>query len=65
MIKPFFGFGETEDPCADEMKGRFTQLLPPKVPDEEMREVTGAMLKVKGIKRAMRGKSRRLPRSHR
>ena len=58
----FFGFGEFEDPGADEIKGRFAQLLPPKVPDEQMREVARAMLKVKGTKPALRGTSSRLPR---
>jgi hypothetical protein len=58
-----FGFGESEDPGADEIKGRFAQLLPPQVPDEQLREVARAMLKVKGIKPAMRGTAPRLPRA--
>ncbi|MBI3852682.1 MAG: hypothetical protein HY298_20705 [Verrucomicrobia bacterium] len=58
-----FGFGETEDTGTDEVKGRFAQLLPPKVPDDAMREVARAMLKVKGVASAMRGSSSRLPRS--
>jgi hypothetical protein len=61
----FFGFGEVEDPGADEVKGRFAQLLPPKVPDAAMREVARAMLKIKGVAPAMRGTSPRLPRSRR
>jgi hypothetical protein len=46
----FFGFGESEVPRFDEMKGRFAQILPPKVPDAQLREVAKAMLKVKGVK---------------
>jgi len=52
----FFGLGEPEAPGADEMKGRFAQILPTKVPDEGLREVAKAMLKVKGVKFAQRGK---------
>lgn len=59
----FFGFGEAENSGADEVKGRFAQLLPPKVPDEPLREVARAMLKVKGIAPAPRGKAPRPPRS--
>ena len=61
----FFGFGEAEDPGTDEIKGRFAQLLPPKVPDELMREVARAMLKIKGVAAEMRGTAPRLPRSRR
>lgn len=52
----FFGFGESEAPGLDEMKGRFAQILPPKVPDEKMRLVARAMLKVKGARFAQHGK---------
>jgi hypothetical protein len=61
----FFGFGEPEDPGADEVKGRFAQLLPTKVPDATMRDLAKVMLKVKGAGRATAGKSPRLPRSRR
>jgi hypothetical protein len=61
----FFGFGESEDPGADEMKGRFAQLLPTKVPDAALRDVAKAMLKVKGVGRATSGTSLRTPRSRR
>ena len=61
----FFGFGESEVPAMDEMKGRFAQLLPTKVPDAAMREVAKVMLKVKGVGRAMPGTTPRLPRSRR
>jgi hypothetical protein len=33
----------------DEMKGRFAQVLPTKVPDDGIRAVAKAMLKVKGV----------------
>jgi len=61
----FFGFGESDAPSTDEMKGRFAQLLPTKVPDKGIREVAKAMLKVKGVGHAMCGATPRLPRSRR
>jgi hypothetical protein len=61
----FFGFGESEVPDMDEMKGRFAQLLPTKVPDEGIREVAKVMLKVKGVTQARGGAGSRLPRSRR
>jgi len=61
----FFGFGESEAPMMDEMKGRFAQLLPTKVPEAAIRDVAKAMLKVKGVGRAMPGATPRLPRSRR
>jgi hypothetical protein len=61
----FFGFGEPNVPGADEMKGRFAQILPPKVPDAQTRLVAQAMLKVKGAIPAQRGTTPRLPRSRR
>lgn len=57
----FFGLGESEAPGMDEMKGRFAQLLPTKVPDDGIRQVAKAMLKVKGAGRAMPGATSRLP----
>ncbi len=57
----FFGFGDAGDPGADEMKSRFAQLLPTKVPDAAMRDLAKAMLKVKGVGRAMHGTAPRLP----
>ncbi len=46
----FFGFGESDVPEGiDQMKGRFAQILPPKVVDEQMRLLAEAMLTVKGI----------------
>ena len=61
----FFGFGESEVPEMDEMKGRFAQLLPTKVPDAQLREVAKVMLKVKGVKVAQAANAPRLPRSRR
>lgn len=61
----FFGFGESNDPGADQMSGRFAQILPPKVPDAQLREVAKAMLKVQGVAPVMRGTVPRLPRSRR
>jgi hypothetical protein len=61
----FFGFGESDVPDMDEMKGRFAQLLPTKVPDDGLRQVAKAMLKVKGVKVAQPGNAPRLPRGRR
>jgi len=47
----FFGWGESDAPPIDEIKGRFAQLLPIKVPDEGIRLVAKAMLKVEGVGR--------------
>jgi hypothetical protein len=61
----FFGFGESEVPAMDEMKGRFAQLLPTKDPDAQLRDVAKVMLKVKGVGRAMPSTTHRLPSSRR
>ena len=61
----FFGFGDSEVPGADEMKGRFAQILPSKVPDDAMRDLAKVMLKIKGAGRATSGLIPRLPRSRR
>ena len=61
----FFGFGESEVPEMDEMKGRFAQLLPTKIPDAALCDLAKAMLKVKGVGRATQGAFSRLPRSRR
>ena len=58
----FFGLGESEVPEMDEMKGRFAQILPAKIPDPAMRELAQVMLKVKGVALAMPGATPRLPR---
>ena len=59
----FFGFGESEVPDMDETNGRFARLLPTKMPDEAIREVARAMLKVKGAGRVAPGARPRRSRS--
>jgi hypothetical protein len=61
----FFGFGESDVPVMDKMEGRFAQILPPKVPDAEMRLLVQTMLKVKGVKVAKSSNALRLPRGRR
>jgi hypothetical protein len=61
----FFGFGEHDAPPMDNMKGRFAQLLPAKMPDKAIQEVARAMLKVKGVAQAKPVATPRLPRSRR
>ena len=58
----FFGLGESEISNMDKMEGRFSQLLPTKVPDENMRALALAMLKVKGAHHAMAAKKQGRPR---
>ena len=45
----FFGFGEHDGPKLDNFKGRFAQLLPPKQPTGEARELARALLAAMGI----------------
>jgi hypothetical protein len=61
----FFALGESETPGMDELKGRFAQILPTKVPDDATRQVAQALLKVKGVNVAKPGTIVRLPRSRR
>ena len=61
----FFGFGESEVPEMDEMKGRFAQILPTNVPDDGLRQVAQAVLKGKGVKFAQRWNVPRPPRGRR
>ena len=61
----FFGFGESEVPEMDAMKGRFAQILPLKIPDDQMRDLAKVMLIVKGTAPATTGNTPRLPRSRR
>jgi len=61
----FFGFGESDVPSMDKIEGRFAQILPPKVPDNEMRLLAQTMLQVKGVKVAQSGNGPRLPRGRR
>lgn len=49
----FFGLGDSTVEKLHKMEGRFSQLLPAKVPDKGMRELALAMLKVKGANLAM------------
>ena len=48
----FFGFGDSAVEKMDKLEGRFSQLLPTKKPDEGMRKLALAMLKVKGMQQA-------------
>jgi hypothetical protein len=52
----FFGFGESTGSELKNIQGRFSQLLPTKIPDKGMRALALAMLKVKGVQQAMTGK---------
>jgi hypothetical protein len=61
----FFGFGESDPPSIDQMKGRFAQILPTKTVDAATRDLAKAMLKVKGVTRTVPGAAPRLPRSRR
>jgi hypothetical protein len=63
--KKFFGFGESNMPSLDKIEGRFAQILPPKVADDQMRLLAKTMLKVKGVNIAKPGTTVRLPRSRR
>jgi hypothetical protein len=58
----FFGFGESDVPGVDQMKGRFAQILPPNVVDEQTRLVAGAVLTVRGLTPAKIRSGSKLPR---
>lgn len=45
----FFGFSEHDRPKLDNFEGRFAQLLPPKQPAGEARELARALLAAIGI----------------
>ena len=45
----FFGLGEHDGPKIDNFTGRFAQLLPPKQPTGEARELARALLASMGI----------------
>jgi hypothetical protein len=51
----FFNLGETTVPGMDRMEGRFAQILPPKVADDQMRLLAKTMLKVTGVNVAKLG----------
>jgi hypothetical protein len=61
----FFGFGDSIVEKLDKMEGRFSQLLPTKMPDEYMRALALAVLKVKGAHHAMAAKGQTRPRFRR
>jgi hypothetical protein len=61
----FFGFGDSNMPSLDKIEGRFAQILPPKVADDQMRLLAKTMLKVKGVNVAKPGATVRLPRTRR
>ncbi|HAO78210.1 MAG TPA: hypothetical protein DCQ92_04375 [Verrucomicrobia subdivision 3 bacterium] len=61
----FFNLGETTVPGMDKMTGRFAQILPPKVADDQIRLLAKTMLKVKGVNAAKPGRTVRLPRTRR
>lgn len=48
----FFGLDDSPVSKMDRIQGRFSQLLPTKLPDEKMRIVAAAMLKMKGVQHA-------------
>ena len=45
----YFNLGETTISGMDKMEGRFAQILPPKLADDQMRLLAKTMLKVKGV----------------
>jgi hypothetical protein len=52
----FFGFGEHDGTKLDNFEGRFAQMLPPKRPTAEARDLARAMLAAMGIsEEALRG----------
>jgi hypothetical protein len=51
----FFGFGESICSKLTQMEGRFSQLLATKVPDENIRALAIAMLKIRGAKQPKGG----------
>jgi hypothetical protein len=51
----FFGFGDSAVSKMEKLEGRFSQLLPTKVLDEEMRALAIVMLKVKGVRQPKAG----------
>lgn len=51
----FFGFGESAFSKLDKLAGRFSHLLPIRVPDEGMRTLALARLKAMGVQQHMTG----------
>ena len=60
----FFNFGDPNEPN-ENMTGRFAQILPPKEPDAQMRELAMMMLQVKGAGHTIQSPGPRLLRSRR
>ena len=48
----FFGFGEPEVIGYDTLRGRFAEILPPKMPDKQAREMAQTLLEVMGVTKA-------------
>ena len=61
----FFNLGETTVPGMDKMEGRFAQILPPKLADDQSRLLATTMLKVKGFNLTKPGTTIRLTRPRR
>jgi hypothetical protein len=59
----FFALGESQVPDIAEIKGRFAQILPTKVPEDGLRQFAKPMLKVKGVSRATSAATQHLPRT--
>lgn len=55
----FFGFGDAPITKMEKLEGRFSQLLPTKMPDENLRALALAMLKVKGVQHSMAAKEQK------
>ena len=55
----FFGFGDAPITKMEKLEGRFSQLLRTKVPDENLRALALAMLKVKGVQHPMAAKEQK------
>jgi hypothetical protein len=61
----FFGFGETESPGAEEMSGRFAQILSPHPPSDQQRAAAKALLAIKAARRAAADPTQPRPRTPR
>ena len=46
----FFNLGDSNMPIMDNIEGRFAQILPPKIPDEQGKLLAQAMMKMKQAK---------------
>jgi hypothetical protein len=47
----FFGFGEFDSSGLEGFEGRFAEILPPKKPDGQMREMVRLLLQKMGVTR--------------